>query len=275
MRVIIGSGKVANVIRKHDDIIIPHSSIEVTDIESVFSVLSKYEKDTPVINTASKINLEWCEENQTKAESVNTHGAINVAKACQKFDLHLVHISSGCIFDGEESEKVYTEEDIPTPAAWYTKTKTMADVGILDLSYEKVTIVRPRQLISAIANPTNMLTKFLSLDEGKFITSKNSVTCIEDMGEMIQHLLDGKHYGIYNLANIGCLSPYEIAMELKKTLKNSLSVTPITYHEHLKNIKVKRVNTILDIRKLLSTGYTPRSAYDALQWCISNYGEKS
>jgi dTDP-4-dehydrorhamnose reductase len=271
MKVIIGNGKVCNVIKIEGDVILPHSVIEVTDLNSIENQLSKFETGTVVINTASKINLEWCETNQKEAQEVNTIGAINVAKICQKFGFHLVHISSGCIFDGGESEKEYTEYDTPTPAAWYTKTKTMADQGILDLDYEKVTIVRPRQLISSIKNPTNMLTKFLSLEKGNFIDSRNSLTCIEDMGLMINHLIDGKHYGVFNLANEGTISPYEIALELKTNLHPEFIVNKISYDDYLKSLKVKRVNTILNIDKLKSTGFVPRTAKSALDWCIKNY----
>jgi dTDP-4-dehydrorhamnose reductase len=138
------------------------------------------------------------------------------------------------------------------------------------MNYEKLTIIRPRQLISSIPHPTNMLTKFLNLGAGKFIDSKNSVTCIEDMKEMIEHLIAGRHYGVYNLANAGCLSPFEIAEKLK-IIFPKLTIEKISYSDYVKTLKVKRVNTLLDITKLISTGYNPRSADVALQWCIENY----
>lgn len=273
MKVFIGSGKVATVIRKSNDICIPHSQIEVKDKTSVKEVLSSFSKDTIVINTASKINLEWCEENRQEAADVNLRGAVNVAEVCAELGHHLVHISSGCIFDGMESEREYTEDDEPTPAAWYTVTKAQADKAIIKLGYEKVTIVRPRQLISAVPNPTNMLTKFLNLSSGDFIESKNSMTCIEDMGYMIDKLLERKKYGIYNLANEGYISPFQIATALKNSMKSDLGVKPIAYLDYIKKLQVKRVNTLLSIEKYVrDTGHTPRNASDALSWCIQNYG---
>ncbi len=273
MKVIIGSGKVSSIIKNDDDVILPHSKIEITNEDSILSELSKFSSNTVIVNTAAKINLEWCEENKKEAYEVNTNGAINVAKVCKKLGHHLIHISSGCIFDGMETEKSYSEEDIPTPAAWYAETKAKADIALTSLEYKKITIVRPRQLISAIPNPTNMLTKFISLKKGEFIDSKNSITCIEDMKEMIEHLIMGNHYGIYNLANIGFLSPHQIASKIKEKVFPELKVNKISYEDYLKTIKVKRVNTILNIDKLLSTGYSPRHAKDALNWCLENYGK--
>jgi dTDP-4-dehydrorhamnose reductase len=270
MKVIIGSGKVANIIKNNDDIVLSHKDIEITDLDSVNKQLSKFPNNTIVVNTAAKINLEWCEENKEIAYNTNVIGAINVGKVCQDKGNHLVHVSSGCIFDGGETEKYYTELDEATPSAWYTETKAAADSKLLSMNYEKLTIIRPRQLISSIPHPTNMLTKFLNLGAGKFIDSKNSVTCIEDMKEMIEHLIAGRHYGVYNLANAGCLSPFEIAEKLK-IIFPKLTIEKISYSDYVKTLKVKRVNTLLDITKLISTGYNPRSADVALQWCIENY----
>lgn len=275
MKVIIGSGKVANIIKNDEDIIIPHSLIEVKDLTLVETQLSKFPQGTVVINTAAKINLEWCEENKDEANLVNVIGAINVAKACKSFNHHLVHVSSGCIFDGMETEKVYDENDTPTPACWYAITKSNADEKLLSLNYEKITIVRPRQLISPVPNPTNMLTKFIGLKGGNFIDSKNSVTCIEDMKEMIDHLISKRSFGIFNLANSGTSSPYEIAMKIKEKLSPDLNVKKISYNDYLKSLKVKRVNTLLSIDKLLSTGYVPRDTSVAIDWCLEHYGKLS
>ena len=272
MKVIIGSGKVANIIKNKDDDILSHSVIDIVNADFVIKKLSKYPSGTIIINTAAKINLEWCEENKEQTRLVNVVGALNVAKSCEKFGHHLVHISSGCIFNGMETEKLYSEDDEPTPACWYAQTKADADVLLLSTVYEKISIVRPRQLISPVPNPTNMLTKFASMKSGKFIDSKNSVTCIEDMKDAIEHLISKKLYGIYNVANVGWLSPYDIALKIKETISPDLIVEKTSYQDYVNTLTVKRVNTLLNISKLTSTGYTPRSVFDALQWCLKNYG---
>lgn len=273
MKIIIGTGKVANILRDQDDVLLSHKQIEITDINSIESNLANFPAGSIIINTAAKINLEWCESNKKESKEVNVDGAINVAKTCQKYDHHLVHIGSGCIFDGMETEKFFNENDSPSPASWYAVTKSDADKGILELGHKKVTIVRPRQLISSKPHPTNMITKFNDLSSGEFIDSKNSITCIEDMKAMIDHLISNNHYGIYNLANVGTISPYQIANKIKHKLNSKLIVDRISYEDYLKKISVKRVNTILDVGKLVASGYTPRNAMAALNWCLENYGK--
>lgn len=274
-KIIIGSGKVANIIKNAGDMVLPSSFIDVRNISSVSAALSKYPSNTVIVNTAAKINLEWCEMHRGESKDVNVNGAANVAKVCAEHGLHLVHISSGCIFDGMETEYEYDETDVPSPASWYAHCKAEADKKILSIEYDKITIVRPRQLISPVPNPTNMLTKFLSIKNGNFIDSKNSVTCIEDMKEAIDHLIDKRAYGVYNVANIGTISPYLIADLLRQYVDNSMQVNKVSYEDYVKTLNVKRVNTILKLDKLISTGYVPRSASDAVKWCILNYGKIS
>jgi dTDP-4-dehydrorhamnose reductase len=272
MRIIIGNGKVSNIIKKDDDIILSHSDIEISNMKSVWNILKHFKnsKDLSIVNTAAKINLEWCEENKHEAYNVNTFGAINLLEASSRLEAKFVQISSGCIYDG--NQKVISEADAPTPAAWYTKTKTWADEAISNFGYNNYLILRPRQLISSKSNKTNMLTKFLSFDSIAAIDEQNSLTCIEDLSKMIDFLIENAHTGIYNCANEGTTSPYEIAIALQK-IKPSLKVSKVLYDDYLKTLKVRRVNTILSVDKLTSLGYQNRSAQSALEWCIGNYHE--
>ena len=266
-RLIIGNGKVANIIRKERDVVLTRSECDVTDLDNVIRAISGYRGT--VINCAAKTNLEWCQENKVHAYEVNTVGAINLLSACQANDAKLVHISSGCLFDGNES--VSDEETLPTPSVWYTRTKTWADEFITSYGYENYLILRPRQLISAVSHPPNLMTKFANFEEFTGIEDSNSITCIEDFSDMMDHLIRIDASGIYNCANTGAISPYEIACRVRDKIKPTLKVSKISYDELLRKMPNRRVNTILSTQKLESTGYIPRSAESALTWCLENY----
>ena len=62
-------------------------------------------------------------------------------------------------------------------------------------------------------------------------------------------------------------------LAIKENIKPSLEVSTATYEEFLSGLVNKRVNTILNIDKLKSTGFVPRTANDALAWCVTNYGK--
>lgn len=286
MRIIIGNGKLAQQLRKADDVVLSHKDIEIRDEPlKLVKVLKKaYDgaaanlgniyrgQEVVVINTAALINLEHCEANKEECYAVNTLGALNVALACDALGWKLVHISSGCVFDGMGTEKQYNEEDSPTPASFYAESKAQADALILNANLDiSVLILRPRQLVSAIPYKTNLLTKFLSVPQpARFIESANSVTCIENFCDMLDHLLKVGAVGIFNCANEGTISPFRIAQKLTKINPN-LNPQPIDYQEYLDSIGVKRVNTCLDISKLKATGYHPRTAEEVIDWCVENY----
>lgn len=280
MRIIVGDGKLTQAIRKSHDVVLSHKDIEITDEPAELAKILRKASDraimgaNTVINTAAKINLEWCEDNKEECWKINALGPLKLAKACDILGFKFVQISSGCVFDGMSTERVYTEEDEPTPASFYAAAKAAADSYIKSANFDiPVLTLRPRQVISAKPHPTNMLTKFTNIGKSpKFITSPNSVTGIEDFSFMIDHLLRVNAIGVYNCANTGTISPYEIAVKMK-AIVSDFDPQPVEYEDYLKSIKVKRVNTILDVTKLRSTGYANRSAEQVVDWCIANYGK--
>lgn len=282
MRIIVGDGKVSRAIRKSTDVILSHDDIEITEQpSSIAKVLAAARARLPadlmrivVVNTAALINLEWCEEHKARCMATNAYGALNLGRACDMLGFELVHVSSGCIFDGMETGREYTEDDEPTPASFYAEAKAIGDRLLLaDGLTVPLLILRPRQLVSAVPNKTNMLTKLLSIGKGvRLIPSQNSVTCLEDFSVMLDHLIDSRSTGIYNVANDSSISPYEVGLRLKK-IDPEFNPQLIRYDEYLKTINVKRVNTLLDISKLKATGFVPRTAIEAVDWCVDNYGK--
>ena len=269
-RLIFGDGKVSQLIRKPNDIIITHHQCDITDAEEVSWAIETHEPDV-VINCAGKTSLEWCQDNKEMTYLVNTLGPINILESCKETDAKFVHISSGCLFDGNDI--ISYEDSIPTPSVWYTHTKAWADEYISSYGYENYLILRPRQLISSIPHPTNMITKFLSFKDFYGIEEQNSITCIEDFSDMIDHLVDNDEAGIFNCCNEDTLSPYEIACMIRDTLAHEMKVYAISYDDLLGRLPNRRVNTIQSTDKLRATGYEPRPATDALSWCLQHMKE--
>jgi dTDP-4-dehydrorhamnose reductase len=88
---------------------------------------------------------------------------------------------------------------------------------------------------------------------------------------MIDHLVSQDATGIYNCCNTGTLTPYEIATHVRDYLSPKMKVTKVSYSDLLEKLPNRRVNTILSTQKLEDSGYSPRSALDALTWCLQNY----
>ena len=157
MRLIFGKGKVSSIISRKGDVVLSRSDCDITSERQVKSVLREFNPDV-IINCAAKTNLENCQEDKMSSFASNTSGVLNLVNACSENGAKLVHISSGCLFDG--NQEIASELSAPTPAVWYTWTKTWADQIIENFGYENFLILRPRQLISKTPHPTNMITKF-------------------------------------------------------------------------------------------------------------------
>ena len=268
-RLIFGKGKVSSIIGVERDLILSRRECDITNLEQVIESVRKFKPDL-VINCAAKTNLEYCQENKIEAYRSNVVGVSNLIEVCSRSKIKFAHISSGCLFDG--NEVISYEDTTPTPAAWYTYTKHWADEYIKNFGYENYLILRPRQMISKTPHPTNMITKFSNLEYIPAIEEENSVTCIEDFGEMIQHLARNDLRGIFNCCNAETITPYAIALKIKKYINKELKIDKVSYEELLKLLPNKRVNTVLSCEKLKSTGYHPRSAEEALDWVVKNYG---
>lgn len=267
-RLILGKGKVSNIIKNAEDIVLSRSECDITNLDMLNAAIDLYSPEV-IINCAAKTNLEFCEDNKKEAYMSNTFGMINLLTVCQTNNIKLVHISSGCLFDG--NHEVSTESSDPTPAVWYTWTKKWADEIIQNFGYDNFLILRPRQLISAVEHHSNMLTKFASMDSIGAIDEPNSLTCIEDFSLMIDHLLSINATGIYNCANPGLVSPLDIAHAVREFINPNLRVSEVSYEELLSVLPNRRVNTILSIDKLIESGHSPRQADEALVWCLKNY----
>jgi dTDP-4-dehydrorhamnose reductase len=269
-RLIVGNGKVSNVIRRPGDVIVSRPEVDIRDPSTISDALDKHKPDV-LINCAAMTNLEECQDNKARAFQTNSVGAINLLTECATRNVKFVHISSGCLFDG--NKVISTEDSVPTPRVWYTWTKLWADQFIINYGYKNHLILRPRQLFSAYPSKSNLITKFASMKSIKAIKEPNSATCIEDFGQMIDHLLSVDATGIFNCANEGSLSPYDMAIEIRDRMNPDLGVEEISYEGLLKILPNTRVNTILSLDKLRDTGFEPRSAHEAFVDCITRYGK--
>lgn len=241
------------------------SKVDITNLGAVETAVVR-SKATVVINTAAKTNLEWVEKNKLKAFNINVLGAENVAVACLRHKVFLIHLSSGCIFESKSPQDAKNEESPPSPAAFYSWTKVWAENLILSNKKLKVLVVRPRQPVSSQVSEKNMLVKMLTFS--KFVGKKggwNSGTVLEDMMWITVELLDKSVTGVIHIANEGWVTPYQIALLLKKYVNPKMKFEEISHSELDKMTPVKRVATVLDISRLKSLGIKPKNYEERLE----------
>jgi len=232
------------------------SKMDITRMGEIETEIEKFKPDV-VLNCAGRTNLEWCRDNPLDTIMSNIQGPLSLLSACKKYNICLVHLGSGCIFEGDNGGQGFTEEDAPNPRCFYTYTKALADELLLKTGYKNILILRIRQPFSDKSHPRNLITKLLSYE--KLITSPNSMTYLPDLILATKHLLEKKANGIFNICNAGAISPYEIAMTAKSILGLKNNFTPISKAQldeiDKKNNREKRVDVILSGDKLAKTGF--------------------
>jgi dTDP-4-dehydrorhamnose reductase len=110
--------------------------MDMGSIDSIKKVLDEIQPDL-VIHTAGLTNVEHCELKPDLARYVNVELSVNLASACSRFGVSLIHVSTDHLFLGD---KPFVDETaIPSPLNVYGQTKSEAENCVLD--------VNPRALV--------------------------------------------------------------------------------------------------------------------------------
>jgi dTDP-4-dehydrorhamnose reductase len=97
-----------------------YESFDLTDKNALNNVVEKH-KPQVIINTAAMTNVDACEGNKEEAWKQNVTVVEYLVDACTKNNIHLVHLSTDFVFDGNNGP--YIESDIPNPLSYYAQTK--------------------------------------------------------------------------------------------------------------------------------------------------------
>jgi len=235
-----------------------------TNERDFFSAWSEVEEEVSkydvIINCIAKSNTRWCEQNLNEALFVNGYFPACLSNWCKKNDKQLVHISTGCLYDDTTIQN--KETDFLAAHCNYTVTKWIGDKGC---DYNRDIVLRPRLLFSDVPDANNLLCKLPNYK--KFVNDKrDSLTSTFTIVKSTALLLKNKKTGVFNVANDGDATIYEIAGWCdnfgKKTVKPTRIAT-VRKHENL-----HLVNNVMDISKLKEV-YEPTDIKKEINRCYS------
>ncbi len=151
-----------------------------------------------VINCAGftgRPNIDECEVRRAETVRANLVLPGMLSEAARRYRRTFVHISSGCIYEGDNNGQGWSEDDPPAPRSFYSVTKALAEHSIEGY------VIRIRMPLGTRPDPRNLLTKLLSYP--RLISVPNSITALEDMVLATLALLESAPAGIYNVTNSG------------------------------------------------------------------------
>ena len=243
---------------------------------TIFLSLEKYldsEKPDVVINAIAKTgkpNVDWCEDNRGITLESNVLVPSNLGKACAERGIFFVHLGSGCMYNGDNGGKGFSEEDESNfyGPQFYAITKIMAEKVLK--GYPGL-ILRPRMPIDEKPHPRNLITKLVGYDS--VIDEQNSMTTVPHMIDALRKLIERRAVGIYNLVNPGTISATEIMQMYKKIVDSSHSFKTFSLKGLDAITKAKRSNCYLNTDKLRREKIILPEIHDAVRDCLVKYAE--
>lgn len=258
--------------------------IDIANLGNMCAVIADERPDV-VVNAAGKTgrpNVDWCETHRAETWRSNVVGALNVAEACAAHRTYLLHLGSGCIFNGLDPRardpfssvcgEGWREDDYANPEGFYARTKYAADLMLSQLP--NVAVVRLRMPISSVPHPRNLITKLAGYKQ--VIDVGNSVTVVDDLLLVLQGLIERRATGIFHACNPGAVSHREI-MSLYRELVDPASDPEWIREDELQSrglAVASRSNCVLADTHLGPLGIMMRPALEAIRDALMKYASR-
>ncbi|WP_339662527.1 SDR family oxidoreductase [uncultured Polaribacter sp.] len=189
-----------------------------------------------IINTAAITQVDVCEEHKEACDLLNITVVKWLSEISKSLNVHLIHLSTDFVFDGEKGN--YKETDKVNPLSYYGLSKVKSEEIVVN-SKIKYTILRTILVYGQVfdMSRTNIVLWVKDmLEKGQEITVVNdqyrAPTYVEDLALACKIAMDKKAVGIYHIASNTVLSVFEIAQQVaevfnldKKFMKPILSTT--------------------------------------------------
>ena len=248
-------------LKDHELLITGSKDLDITDENKVMNYILEKSPEI-VINAAAYTAVDNCETDYENAYSVNAIGPKNLAKACNKINIPLIHISTDYVFDGNKRTPL-TEEDNLGPKTVYGKTKLEGE-KLVQENAKKYFILRTAWLYGI--HGKNFVQTMLNLSkknsELKVVNDQiGSPTYSKDLAIAISELLNSDKYGIYHVTNKGEISWYDFSKKIFELSNIKVNVKPVSTEEFPRPAPRPHYS-VLSNQKWVKAGFTPMRNYD-------------
>lgn len=245
-----------------------YEDVDLLDANRLAEAIARHQPDA-IIHTAAMTNVDACETDPQSCQALNVDVVRTLAQLSEQHGIHLIHLSTDFVFDGEDGP--YREEDAPNPLSLYGKSKLDSE-NVLRQSSCKWAVLRTIIVYGVTADMSRsniVLWAKGALEKGNPLNIVNDQwrmpTLAEDLAEAC--LLTAIHgaEGIFHISGEDLFAINELVEAvadywgLDKSLINEVSADTFTTAAP----RPKRTGFVLDkAREVL--GYTPRSFQEGL-----------
>lgn len=243
--------------------------VEVRNLDEVKKTIDNFKPDT-IINATGvtgKPNVDWCEEHPAETYSVNVAGSLNIAAAALETGIKVAQLASGCVYDGDNKGKGWSETDKPNFfGSLYSRSRVASEMALKD--FPNVLQLRIRIPILGKSHPKNLIDKLTRYP--KMINVVNSCTVIEDFVPAAIQMMEMGATGIFNMTNIGALDHKAIMTMYKEIVDPNFKLNFMDGKEQTALCE-RRSNCVLDTSKREKLGVHMPPLEKSLKRILEDY----
>lgn len=245
-----------------------YESLNIVDESMVRNILEKHQPDA-VIHGAAMTNVDACETEKELCTSINVKAVKNLAEICAAQNIHLVHISTDFIFDG--NQKMYNEDAKPNPLSFYGNSKLQGENMVMQYA-KKWSILRTSLVYGVVTDMSrsnivlwayNMLKK---QNPAKVVDDQfRTPTLSEDLAIGCILTIKNKAPGIFNICGKDYMGIYDLVEKIARHFDYSMDQVKRVKSDALNQPAQRPPSTGLDISKARrQLGYSPHSFSEGL-----------
>jgi dTDP-4-dehydrorhamnose reductase len=230
--------------------------LDITDSQSVWRELARLRPQV-VINAAGATQVDALESDPDGALKVNGLGPRNLAVACRRLGLKLIHLSTDYVFDGTKPGP-YVEWDATRPLSVYGRSKLLGEEWVRQQCPDHF-IVRTAWLYG-LPGPNfimAILARVRSLGPAGALKvvadQRGTPTSALALAPQLLALAATEAFGTYHATCQGDTTWYDFACLILKTAGIEVGITPCTTEEFPRPAP-RPANSVLDNRLLQVTG---------------------
>jgi len=225
------------------------------------------------INCAAYTAVDKAEQESELAFIINAESVGILAAVSKEHHCKFIHISTDYVFSGD-SPMPYVETDTTGPVSVYGKSKLAGELEATKQNRDSV-IIRTSWVYSYYGNNfvKTMMRLMKERNEISVVSDQiGSPTWAADLADFIMHVVNFHTWksGIYHFSNLGEISWYDFAIEIRDLIKSNTIIHPIPTSAYPTPAK-RPAFSLLDKTKIKTVfGYTPPNWKESLAKCLDS-----
>ena len=197
--------------------------VDLTSESAVEEFLKEHRPDA-VLHLAAERKPDICDNKQEQTKALNVSASSSLAKLCKKYDCWLLYFSTDYVFDGQNPP--YFPDSKPNPLNFYGETKLAGEEVVLEENPQSC-ILRVPVLYGYVEDLDE--SAVTTIAKGLFKTEPVKAdhwairfpTLVDDIGLVIEKMLEKKPSGIYHFSGEESMTKFEITKIMGDALGKS------------------------------------------------------